>query len=554
MSRKISNAWTPRLVSIFNYIKNKISAYIKPEAYVGTTTPPVRYEDFSGDKFFGGFGPTELQRIDYWTLRKRSAQLFNENLYARGLIRRLVTNEINTGLSLESTPDEDILGISEDNLNDWTESVETRFTIWGKNERLCDYKQQSTFGALQREARMEALVSGDVLVVLRQSRKTGLPTVQLIRGDSVRSPFDETVRENHIVKHGVELDSQMRQVAYWVRQKDGTTKRLPAFGERSGRRIAWLVYGTDKRLDDVRGQPILSLVLQSLKEIDRYRDSVQRKAVINSVLAMFIKKTEDKMGTLPITGGAVRRDTATVTDGDGSTRDFNIAGQVPGLILEELQQGEEPVGFNSSGIDLAFADFEAAIINTIAWANELPSEVLTLVFQNNYSASQAAINEFKMYLNKIRTEFGTSFCQPIYAEWLISEALLQRVTAPGLIESWRDANQYDIFGAWLASDWSGAIKPSTDIKKQAQGYQLLNDEGWITNERASRELTGTKFSKNMKRIKRENMLKVEAARPIAEFEQEFGKEHADSALSAIDENKIRLIVDNQIEDLQDGTS
>jgi capsid protein len=541
-------------VSIFSYIKNKISAYIKPDAYVGTSVPPVQYENFSGDKFLGGFGPTELQRIDYWTLRKRSSQLFNENLYARGLIRRLVTNEINTGLCLESIPDEDILGIGEDQLNEWTEGVETRFGIWGKNEKICDYKQQSTFGGLQREARMEALVSGDVLVVLRQSRKTGLPTIQLIRGDSVRSPFDEMVREGNIVKHGVELDSRMRQVAYWVKQKDGTTKRLPAFGERSGRRIAWLVYGTDKRLDDVRGQPILSLVLQSLKEIDRYRDSVQRKAVINSVLAMFIKKDEDKMGTLPMTGGAIRRDTATVTDGDGSKRDFNIAGQVPGLILEELQQGETPVGFNSAGIDLAFADFEASIINSIAWANELPSEVLTLVFQNNYSASQAAINEFKMYLNKVRTEFGTAFCQPIYTEWLISETLLQRITAPGLIESWRDDTQYDIYGAWLSSDWSGAIKPSTDIKKQAQGYQMLNLEGWITNERASRELTGTKFSKNMKRIKRENMLKVEAARPLAEFEEEFGKDQADSALSAIDENKIRLIVDNQIEDLNDGTS
>ena len=54
--------------------------------------------------------PTQIQNIDYWTLRARSSQLFNENLYARGLLRRLITNEINTGLTPECCPDEEIIG------------------------------------------------------------------------------------------------------------------------------------------------------------------------------------------------------------------------------------------------------------------------------------------------------------------------------------------------------------------------------------------------------------------------------------------------------------
>jgi capsid protein len=535
-------------VSVFSYIKNKI------KAYVGVARPPVTYENFAGDKFVGGFGDTKLFTTDYWTLRKRSAQLFEENLYARGIIRRLVTNEINTGLCLEATPDEKIVGIDEDELNDWSESVETRFTIWGQNHLVCDYKEQMTFGELQKAARAESLIVGDILVVIRQSRRTNLPRVQLINGESVRTPLGATVRTGHIIKHGVELDSQLRQVAYWIRQANGSFKRLPAYGERSGRRIAFLLYGTDKRMDDVRGQPMLSLVLQSLKEIDRYRDSAQRKAVINSVLAMFIRKSEDRMGTLPITGGAIRRDTGTVTDSDGSRRDFNIAGQIPGLILEELQTGEEPVSFTGKGVNEEFSTFEAAIIQSIAWANECPPEILTLQFASNYSASAAALNEWKMYLNRIRQEFGVNFCQPIYVEWLVSETLLQNINADGLIESWRDERQYAVFGSWVSSDWTGAIKPSTDIKKQTQGYQLLNAEGWITNERASRELTGTKFSKNIKRLKRENQLKVEAARPLAEFKAEFGDDIANSSIEAIDESKIRLIVNNEIEEQKNGTS
>lgn len=496
---------------------------------------PAHVTHFDGDKFLGGFGATQLQHIDYWTLRQRSSQLFNDNLYARGIIRRLITNEINTGLTPEAAPDEAILGLAEESLNVWTEDVETRFGLWAKAPRACDWKRVSTFGAIQRAARAEALIAGDVLVVLRQLPATRLPSVQLISGDAVRTPLGErpNLRNGHNIQHGVETDASGRVVAHWVQQKDFTSKRLAAFGEKTGRRLSWLVYGTDKRLDDLRGQPMLSLILQSLKEIDRYRDSAQRKAVINSILAMYIKKTSDKMGTLPVTGSAVRRDKAVVTDSDGGTRNYNLAGQIPGLVMEELQQGEEPVGFSSQGTDVNFGVFEASIINAMAWANEIPPEILTLAFSNNYSASQAAINEFKIYLNKVWSEWGETFCQPIYTEWLVSEALQQKIAAPQLLESWRDPQKFDIFGAWTATDWYGSIKPSTDMLKQVKGSNLLVEGGYSTRAREARITTGTKFSKNVKRLKRENEQLAEAMRPMLELENEFGGEQTGTAVKAL---------------------
>jgi hypothetical protein len=84
----------------------------------------------TGSKFEGGFGATQLIVPDYWTLRARSRQLFKTNLYARGLIRRLVTNEIAIGLHLEATPVESLLGVPEDSLAEWSEDIETRFALW----------------------------------------------------------------------------------------------------------------------------------------------------------------------------------------------------------------------------------------------------------------------------------------------------------------------------------------------------------------------------------------------------------------------------------------
>lgn len=484
---------------------------------------PTSFTTYDGEKFPGGFGMTNIFVTDYWALRTRSEQLFKENHYARGLIQRLVTNEINVGLFPESDPDSRILNTDNDRLTTWSELVEARFQMWSDSPTTCDYFQESTFGQLQQTARREALICGDVLVVLSQSQRTKMPMVRLVSGSRVRTPMDSP-RAGHTIKHGVEMDSLGRIVAYWVTQDDFSSKRLPAYGEKSGRRIAWLLFGTDKRLDEVRGEPLYSTVLQSLKELDRYRDAAVRKAVVNSIYAMFIKKTQDKPGTLPITGGAVRRVEygATPTAQNPTGRPFKIEQSMPGAVLQELQTGEEPVGFNSQGIDLAFPDFEAAIIHSIAWANEVPPEILTLAFKNNYSASQAAINEFRQYLNKIWKNFGQSFCTPIYSEWLVSEALLGKVEAKGFLESWGDPTQFDIFGAWSRVAWYGSVKPTTDTLKATRGSQVLVQEGWSTNSREARVLTGTKFSDNVAWLKRENQAKAEAMRPWLEMSKEFG--------------------------------
>ena len=155
---------------------------------------------------------------------------------------------------------------------------------------------------------MEALISGDVLVIIRQSKATKLPMVQLVDGRRVQSPmFDTPVANGNYIKEGIEFDANERRVAYWVRRASGESKRIEAWGKSTGRRVAYMVYGLERRVEDCRGEPLLAIVLQSLKEIDRYRDSTQRKAVINSILAMFITKTEQKAASLSPQGGAVRK-------------------------------------------------------------------------------------------------------------------------------------------------------------------------------------------------------------------------------------------------------
>jgi lambda family phage portal protein len=493
------------------------SAYAAPAARLGF---------HHGEKFQGGFGATEILVTDYWTLRTRSVQMWKTNLYARGIVRRLVTNIITTGLNLEATPDAPIVGQGDDALADWAEAVENRFHLWERSPALCDFQGQQAFGSLQKAAKTAALVSGDVLVVLLQSETTGLPRVKLVDGARVQTPLalsgtDPKLAPGHTIKHGVELDAHRRHVAYWVTTLDEATgqqrsNRLPRL-DSSGRRVAWLVYGSDKLLDDVRGEPLLSVVLQSLREIDRYRDAVQRKAQLNAVLAMFVTKEQDAPGTKPFTGGGatVRGKEQAPAQTVAKSKVYNFTEFVPGMILDELGPGEEPKGFPATGTDEKFSDFESAIIYGIAWSFEVPPEILTLSFSSNYSASQAAINEFKLFLNTVRGEWGDDFCQPIYVDWLLSETLAGRVKAAGLLDAWRDPLAFDRFAAWTLADWSGAIKPSVDMVKQANAYEKLVQQGFISRDRATRELTGTKYSKNVAKLARENEQLAKANEPLA---------------------------------------
>ena len=485
--------------------------------YVGgsTASPTV----WAGDKFLGGFGITkDYEIVDHWLLRKRSKQLFTENLYARGLLRRLITNEINKMLHLEATPDSEILGLDRDQLSAWSENVERRFAIYGKNPKLCDWRGLRTMGAIQRQARLMALVSGDVLVVLRQNQ-TKLPSVDLYDADTVENPTSETLiravrnRGNKIVS-GVELDNGGRHVAFFVRDKNGIHRRIPAHGSKTGRLQAWLYYGTERMIDDVRGQSLLGLVIQSLKEVDRYRDAEQRSAVVNSLIALWVEKSQDKVSSLPLQGGATRKDLVTTQNDSDGRKDVSFSSHVPGMMLQELQQGEKPHSYDTKRPNVNFGVFEAAIINAIAWTNEIPPEVLTLAFQNNYSASRGAVNEFKMYLEKIRASFGEEFCNPIYQDWLISEVLKNKITAPGLLEAWQNVDTWDIFGAWLLCDWAGAIKPNVDLLKEVKAYKELVEQGWITRDRAARELTNMKFTKVAQQLFSENNLLVTALQPL----------------------------------------
>lgn len=460
---------------------------------------------FNGDKFPGSFGQTKSYKyVDYYELRERSMQLFTENPYAKGLIKRLIRNEIGNGLTLEAAPITNIIGLDEESAQAWADEQEINWNLWGNIGYICDFNEQKTIGELASDSRMNSLISGDCLVILRINPKTNLPCVELIDGTHIKTPMLKNKQGTNEIIHGVEIDAKKRHVAYWIQTKDlGEYIRIPAWGEKSGRRIAWLIYGTERRLDDVRGEPLLACMLYMLKELDRYRDSEQRAALVNSLIPMFIIKTETGVSSRVVDQGAVKRGDVDVAQLDGTTKKWNWGSMLPGTVPQTLAKGEEPVSFNTQRPNANYGNFEEAILNVLAWNCEVPPEIMRLLFQSNFSASRQANNEFNIYLAYRYKKFGIDFYSPIYIEHTVQSVLLNYIEAPGLIDAWWYERNWRLFGAWVNSEWTGVSRPSVDMLKDVNAATAMIDAALTTQDQQCRKLSGMSYKTIIAKRKRE---------------------------------------------------
>jgi hypothetical protein len=128
------------------------------------------------------------------------------------------------------------------------------------------------------------------------------------------------------------------------------------------------------------------------------RVCVQRKALVSSFIALAVEKDADTITAKPLGGAATRSShISTKNDYNLNLKSFN-----PGVFIDDMPAGHKIKMMGSTGTDLSFAEFEAAIINAIAWTKEIPPEVIKKSFSSNYAASKQANAEFSMFLDMER--------------------------------------------------------------------------------------------------------------------------------------------------------
>lgn len=442
---------------------------------------------FNGEKNLGEIGPIKNYFIDYEGLRARSWQAYLDSELAQTVLKKYTSWVIGKGLRLQAEPMERILkeeGVSI-NVHKFSESVEDRFFLFAKS-RYSDYSGMTPLMRLQGIAHKNAKVGGDVLVILRYVDKC--LKVQLIDGAHVIQPikigainisfFTFAENNGNRIENGIEFGPNNEHVAYYVR-KPGVggvdTTRVAAKGRKSGLTLAYLVYGFQYRIDNMRGLPLLAVVMETLKKLERYKEATVATAEELAKISYQVTHQQYSTGESPLVGQLAKAHDAEA----GSDLPVDVSGNEMANTVATTQNKQAynlPLGakietINPNKYQLYFKDFYEVNGDSICATLGMPPDVARAKYNSNYSASRAAIKDWEHTLNVERDDFGSQFMNPIYEFFLYIEILKNKVNAPGFLKAWIDDN-YIVIEAYCAARWSGTSVPHIDPLKEVQAERL----------------------------------------------------------------------------------
>lgn len=441
------------------------------------------------------------------TLRARSRDLFMGCPLATGALKTLRTNVVGSGLMLNSHVNKTVLGLSDEQAEEWEAQTEREWLNWSSTNR-CDAGRMFSFYQLQGLVLLSALMSGDVFVGLPHIKRPGDLyglKLYLIEADRVCDPQDGTPYIDKDVLEGVELGDYGEPVAYYVARyhpytlrygrslKPQKWTRVSAFGTLSGRRQILHVMQDVERPGQRRGVPVLAPVMESLKQLERYSNAELMAAVVAGLFTVFVTSAD---------GGGMSGFEDALMGADGTSPERDIA--LGNGTVVDLQAGESVSTATPGRPNANFGGFVDAILNQIGSALELPRELLLKAFTSSYSASRAALLEAWKMIRTRRQWMVDSFCQPVYEEWLTEAVLTGQINAPGFLEDPR------IRAAWCGADWSGDAQGSLDPSKEASAAVTRIEAGLSTREREAAELTGMAFNTIVAQQAKEKRLSDEA--------------------------------------------
>lgn len=470
---------------------------------------------FNGEKTYGEVGPIKDYKPHYQALRIRSWQLQFESKIAKMAMTRIVTWVVGNGLKLQSEPVMSMLKDSGINITtDFSKRVETRFNLF-KKTKLADIAGARSLDKIANVVYKNAKIGGDILVVLRYIDK--MVKVQLIDGAHVQSPeygtewFPKELSNGNRIINGIEQNSSGEHIRYWIKQANNEYTSVEAKVPGTNIQCAFLVYGSEHRLDNNRGVPLISAMIETLMKLNRYEEATVSSAEERAKLVMFIKHGDKSDGSNPFEGSLAKS-----WDTEGNNED--IPEDVNGTVLRStvlpslsrtavnMPKGAELDSLDSKN-DLYFKDFFTVNIEIFCAALGFPPEVILQKYNSNYSASRAALKDLEMTLGIERKGLSEEFYQPVFNYWLYMEILEMRLPAPGYIQA-LNAGNHMIIEAYRNARFIGPAVPHIDPVKEVTAQRMkLGSLGQhlplTTLEQATEELQTGESRENIDQFSRE---------------------------------------------------
>lgn len=468
--------------------------------------------------------------IDWYnsTLRQRSRILYTSSPVASSAINTVRTKAVGVGLSLQSSIDRNILGLTREQAKAWQRKTEQEFNMWAQNKIRCDALGINNFYGLQQLAVKSWLMSGDVFALVKRYPTTPICPyslrIHIIEADRVCTPWayrgakgglttgEIPVGEEgagHKIYDGVEVDKNGLIVAFHVANdypnklllnKNIEYTRIPAYSDTTGLPNVLQIMESE-RPESYRGVPFIAHVIEPLLQLRRYTEAELMAAIVQCLFTAWIitdapardiplnETRSDIVKASEFPGGTptgLQRAGTSIDSEDDDEEDTNDYNMGPGTVTH-LGKGES-ITFGNPNIPTAsFGEFTKSIVRMIGSDTELTYDVLSKEFNSSYSAARAATQEAWEAIRMRRTWFIDDFCQPIYELWLTEAVARGRIKAPGFF------NDPLIRYAWCRAQWIGPVPTSLDPKKEAEADAICIQSGTKSREQVIREQGGADF-------------------------------------------------------------
>ena len=460
---------------------------------------------FDGEKTPGEIGVIKNYTADFTALRARSWQSFFESEVTQTVVKKFALWIVGSGLKLQSEPLIPILNNEGININkeEVTKTIESRFKIWSDSEQS-DYSLNENFNKISSECVKNAIVGGDVLCIQRLDEETGIVNEELIDGSHIITPFNRSAKEGNIIRDGVEIDKRGRHVAFWVCTSGIEFERISA-RDSIGHKMAFMVYGCKYRIDDVRGMPLITSVLETLKKLDRYKEATVGSAEEVAKIAITIENELNAVGEDPmnsVRSGLGFAESAPKYAGDSADRirettQKQVINGNPGQKFKQIESKNQ----------LYFKDFYDTNFNHVCAAIGIPPDVALSMYNGSFSSSRAAIKDWEHVLKVSRKHYSDQIHKNVYSLWLDVQVLQGKIKIPGYLEA-LGRNDIEVLAAYKNARFVGASVPHIDPVKEveAERRKLGSQAAHVpltTVEAATERLDGGDSDSNMEQVTEE---------------------------------------------------
>ncbi|MBG7617597.1 MAG: phage portal protein, partial [Chloroflexi bacterium] len=400
-------------------------------------------------------------------MRLNARSAYHDSMQGRAIIERFADLVPGVGLRLEATPNGTVLGIDPEAAEEWAQTTENSFDTYMGSKKF-SLAEDMTGYQTQRFVTIQQQRDGEYFARLDYIKEPGLNPLKVSFLDpSQIQGCPETDTEGYYYPdEGIKRDKMGRETAYkvLVHDPDGhnySQKVLQRVGIKSKKLL--MIHGFMKEYPgQLRGYSRIGHILQALENLTDFEVSHIKKAINESIVAMWIKPSSDKPASdggitdgMASAAGTFRHADNPQTEGATAVEpsvDFSELNEVnarPGSWFNAgLQGGEELSTLKGTTPSDNYGIFVDAFVKSLAASVSLPSEVVWMQFGQNYSASRAALVLAWQVVELWRAELAADFLNPIYEAWLDGEIAAGRITAPG----WSDPI---LKTAWLSNNWIG---------------------------------------------------------------------------------------------------